>query len=161
METVESERKMHCPVILVSVKDPFLYIYKYIYFIHTYIYIIYISLLYMYRCVSLISTKHFAKYTQEHLCPPLEARKRPGCTTSPAEPSGAPRHSRALRPQPNPAAGRMHSGFQASGEECCWKCPAGAKPRARAWPHRCSGGLAERQAQSTATLPEASPCSAC
>lgn len=44
METVESERKMHCPVILVSVKDPFLYTYKYIYFIHIYIYPFYICI---------------------------------------------------------------------------------------------------------------------
>lgn len=41
---------MHYPVILVSVKDPFFYIYIKIPFIYVYIYV----------CVSLISTKHLA-----------------------------------------------------------------------------------------------------
>lgn len=88
METVESERKMHCPIILVSVKDPFFYIYKYICVIYICIYIyisIYISLLCMYKCVSLISTKHFAKYIQEHLHPLLGVQKSPGCNTSTAQ----------------------------------------------------------------------------
>lgn len=39
METAEPEREMHCPIILVSVKDPFLCIYRYIYFVHIYMYI--------------------------------------------------------------------------------------------------------------------------
>lgn len=39
METAEPEQEMHCPIILVSVKDPFLCIYRYIYFIHIYVYI--------------------------------------------------------------------------------------------------------------------------
>lgn len=66
-----SEGKTHCPIILVSVKDPFFYIY-----IHTYIKKNHFLYVYIYVCVSLTSTKHFAIYIQKHLYPLLEVPPR-------------------------------------------------------------------------------------
>lgn len=170
MATVESEWKMHCPIILVSVKDPFFYIYKYIYFVYIYLFIFPFSIcidVYM----SLISTKHFAKYIQNTFTHCWKCRGARDVTR--ALLGTGPGQHRQLRGSRSRSSGRgrsaqtaaalwMHGRVWALGEG---RVLLDLPRRSRTWCQSrlpAAPGLAqERQVQRTAALPEASLCSAC
>lgn len=167
---------MHCPAILVSVKELLFSTYKNPLYVYVYV------------CVLLTSMKHFAVYIQEHLCPllevqmPLRFNTAAGKSSAPLRDSwgssgarrGTPAHAAAARragPTLSLAAEAGSFGspvllgmVQQVLQPSCWKRPrtrgSPRKPRAGAWLRpRCRPGGTSPAHRSSPRQPSHCPAS--